>query len=147
MDLIPVHRMLHEGSQDGIFKTQFHVYPQFMNIQDMIEKVKSHPESNRIGMMTSHLGIVRGHSRDGKDVLAVQVVYEREQLDKIVYEMKSRAVIIEILVQANEGRVELGDELLAVVVAGDLRENVFPVLIETVDRIKSSACRKNEVYR
>jgi len=32
-------------------------------------------------------------------------------------------------------------------VAGDLRENVFPVLIDTVNRIKAPACRKNEVYK
>ena len=118
-----------------------------MNIQDMIEKVKSHPESDKIGMITSHLGIVRGHSRDGRDVSAVQVVYEKGQLEKIINEMKGRDGIIEVLVQFNEGRVELGDELLAVVVAGDLRENVFPVLTETVDRIKSSACRKKEEYK
>lgn len=118
-----------------------------MNIQDMIENVKRHPDADRIGMITSHLGIVRGHSRDGQGVLAVQVAYEREQIDKIINEMKVKTGIIEVLVQANEGRVELGDELLAVVVAGDLRENVFPVLIETVNRIKASACRKKEVYK
>jgi len=118
-----------------------------MNIQDMIEKVKSHPQADKIGMITSHLGIVRGHSRDGKTVLAVQVAYERKQIDKIINEMKGKTGIIEVLVQVNDGRVELGDELLAVVVAGDLREHVFPVLIETVNRIKASACRKMEVYK
>lgn len=118
-----------------------------MNIQAMIEKVKKHPEADKIGMITSHLGIVRGHSRDGKDVLAVQVKYERENLYKIINEMKEKPGIIEVLVQANDGRVELGGELLAVVVAGDLREHVFPVLIETVNLIKATACRKKEVYK
>ena len=118
-----------------------------MNIQDMIKKVKNHSQADKIGMITSHLGIVRGHSRDGRDVMAVEVTYDREQIDKIISEMKGKNGIIEILVQANEGKVELGDELLAVVVAGDLREHVFPVLVETVNRIKASACRKKEVYK
>lgn len=118
-----------------------------MNIQAMIEKVKNHSDSDKIGMITSHLGIVRGHSRDGKDVLAVQVEYEREYIDKIINEMKGKPGIVEVLVETNDGRVELGDELLAVVVAGDLRENVFPVLIDTVNKIKASACRKKEVYK
>ena len=118
-----------------------------MNIQAMIEKVKNHPEADKIGMITTHLGVVRGHSRDGQGVEAVQVAYERKQIDKIINEMKGKPGIIEVLVQAYEGRVEVGNELLAVVVAGDLRENVFPVLIETVNRIKASACRKKEIYR
>jgi molybdopterin synthase catalytic subunit len=92
------------------------------------------------------VGIVRGHSRDGQGVQAVQVAYEQEQIDEIINEMKGKPGIIEVLVQANEGKVDLGDELLAVVVAGDFRENVFPVLIETVNRIKALACRKKEVY-
>ena len=118
-----------------------------MNIQHLIEKIKKHPDADRIGMITSHLGIVRGHSRDGQGVQAVQITYNKEQLDKIIDEMKGSPGIVEILVQANEGRVELGDGLLAVVVAGDLRENVFPVLVETVNRIKASACRKKEIYK
>ena len=36
-----------------------------MDINGMIEKIKRHPESKKIGMIASHLGIVRGSSRDG----------------------------------------------------------------------------------
>jgi len=118
-----------------------------MNIQDMIEEVKSHPEAAKIGMITSHLGIVRGHSRDGQAVLAVEAVYDRGKINIIVNEIKKKKGIVEVLVEVNEGRVELGDELLAVVVAGDLREHVFPALIETVNRIKASACQKKEIIQ
>jgi len=118
-----------------------------MNIQDMIEQVKAHPEADKIGMIVSHLGLVRGHTKDGrKGVLAVEVVYDQDQIDVIRHEMKQQPGIIDVLVQAYEGRVELGRELLAVVVAGDLREHVFPVLMETVNRIKASACRKKEFF-
>ena len=118
-----------------------------MNVQNMIEQVKAHPEADKIGMIVSHLGLVRGHSRDGREhVLAVEVVYDQDQMDVIIHEMKQRPGIIDVLVQVNEGRVELGRELLAVVVAGDLREHVFPVLMETVNRIKASACRKEDIF-
>lgn len=117
-----------------------------MNIQDMIDQVKNNPEADKIGMITSHLGIVRGHSRDGRGVLAVQAAYDREQVNGIVSEMREKPGIIEVLVRVNDGRIKVGDELLAVVVAGDLREHVFPVLMETVNRIKASACRKTEVF-
>ena len=47
-------------------------------------------------------------------------------------------------VQTKEGRLKVGDEILAVVVAGDIRENVFPALIKTVNRIKADASKKKE---
>ena len=43
------------------------------------------------------------------------------------------------------GRLKVGDEILAVVVAGDIRENVFPTLIKTVNRIKGDASKKKEI--
>ena len=36
------------------------------------------------------------------------------------------------------------DEVLAVAVAGETREAVFPALVQTVDRLKSEAARKRE---
>jgi molybdopterin synthase catalytic subunit len=36
---------------------------------------------------------------------------------------------------------------MAVAVAGDIRENVFPALARTVDEIKAKASRKKEFFR
>jgi molybdopterin synthase catalytic subunit len=35
---------------------------------------------------------------------------------------------------------------MAVAVAGDIRENVFPALIQTVDRLKAEASKKKELF-
>jgi molybdopterin synthase catalytic subunit len=118
-----------------------------MNIQAMTMQIKNHPEAEKIGMIVSHLGIVRGHSRENEKVSAVQVAYHRKTLVQIINEMRKKTGIVEVLVEFNEGQIEIGGDLLAVVVAGDLRENVFPVLIETVNRIKSSACQKKEIIK
>ena len=42
------------------------------------------------------------------------------------------------------GHLAVGDEIMAVVVAGDIRENVFPALIDVVERLKSDASTKKE---
>jgi molybdopterin synthase catalytic subunit len=39
-----------------------------MDLNEMIEKMKAHPDYEKMGMITSHLGVVRGTSRDGQTV-------------------------------------------------------------------------------
>ena len=40
-----------------------------------------------------------------------------------------------------------GDDVLFLVVAGDIRENVKPALALMLDRVKTEAVSKREVYR
>jgi molybdopterin synthase catalytic subunit len=47
-------------------------------------------------------------------------------------------------VEAKSGRLKPGDDLLFIIVAGDIRENVKPVLSDLLDRIKSEAVKKTE---
>ena len=109
-----------------------------MNIQKMIEKVRAHPESGKIGMIASHLGIVRATSRDGSAVEEIQVAYDYGAVRSIVDDVKNMPGIVEVLVDTREGRLGIGEEILAVVVAGDIRENVFDALMTAVNRIDSS---------
>ena len=118
-----------------------------MDTADIISKIKNHKDSNRIGMIASHLGIVRGDSRKmKKEVKAVEVVYKREIINEIIHEIKSMDGIIEVLVDINEGRLDVGDDLMFVAVGGDIRENVFPALIKAVDLLKARACSKKEIF-
>ncbi|MGD8229224.1 MAG: molybdenum cofactor biosynthesis protein MoaE [Desulfobacteraceae bacterium] len=117
-----------------------------MDLNKMVKTLKAHPENEKIGMIASHLGIVRGVSRNGRDVSGIQVEYDHKIIDNIVNEIKVLPGIIEVLVDINEGRLKVGDPILAVAVAGDLRENVFPALIETVNRLKKEASKKEELF-
>ncbi|MFO7460580.1 MAG: hypothetical protein R6X07_08140, partial [Desulfatiglandales bacterium] len=51
-----------------------------MNIQGMIDRARKGPEARKIGMVASHLGIVRGASRDGRPVERIEVAYDRDDL-------------------------------------------------------------------
>lgn len=116
-----------------------------MDLNKMIESLRSHPEHEKMGMIASHLGIVRGVSRNGRAVSGIEVVYDRKVIDDIILDIKKLPGIIEVIVDTNEGHLEVGDQILAVAVAGDLRENVFPALIETVNRLKKEASKKKEL--
>lgn len=115
-----------------------------MDLNKMIETLKRHPESEKMGMIASHLGIVRGTSRDGKMVKGIEVTYDHEIVKRIILDAKKLPGVVEVLVDTNEGHLKVGDEILAVAVGGDIRENVFPALIETVNRIKKEAVKKKE---
>ncbi len=110
----------------------------------MIETVKTHPYYHKVGMILCHNGVVRGTSRDGAPVRVVRVRADRAAIERIVAEQKKRPGIIEILVEVHEGELKVGDDLLAIVVAGDIREHVIPVLVETLNLVKAHGTSKTE---
>ena len=116
-----------------------------MDLNRMIESLRAHPEHEKMGMIASHLGIVRGVSRNGRTVSGIEVVYDHKVIADIILDIKKLPGIIEVVVDTNEGHLKVGDQILAVAVAGDLRENVFPALIETVNRLKKEASKKKEL--
>lgn len=115
-----------------------------MDLNKMIDRMKRHPEYTKMGMIASHLGVVRGTSRDGRNISGIEVVYDLDSVMRIIMDAKSLPGIVEVLVETNEGHLKVGDEILAVAVGGDIRENVFSALIETVNRIKKEAVKKTE---
>ena len=51
-----------------------------------------------------------------------------------------------MVVEALEGEFGIGDDLMYVVVAGDVRENVFNVMREVVEKVKGEGVSKTEIY-
>ncbi len=110
----------------------------------MIQQIKQREDAHKIGMILTHNGIVRGSSRDGTPVSRVKVEAKRDVIDQIVAEQKQCPGIIEILVQVNEGDLKVGEDLLAIAVAGDIREHVIPVLTDCLNLIKARGTFKQE---
>jgi molybdopterin synthase catalytic subunit len=117
-----------------------------VNIDQMLKTVRKHPRSPEMGMIASHLGLVRETSLKGDLVKGIQVQFDRGAIDSIIKDTKEKPGIIEVLVETRDGRLKVGDEIMAVVVGGDIRDRVFPALIETVDRIKKEGSQKKEEF-
>ena len=65
----------------------------------------------------------------------------------MIKEDKNKPGIIEILVQINENRdLSVGDDVMLLVVAGDVRENVIAVLRDTLNAIKTTVTKKTEFF-
>lgn len=118
-----------------------------MNISDMIEKIKTHPDYHKAGMILCHNGVVRETSREGEGVRGLRVEVDHGILDRILEDQKKQDGIIEILVWINEGKdLGVGDDVMFLVVAGNIRENVISCLTNTLNLIKSEATSKTQYF-
>lgn len=118
-----------------------------MDITQAIGELKQDPRfTDNVGMILVHNGVVRGWSRQGREgVVAVEVTPDQAKVEALRREYETKPGIWRILVEAKSGRLTPGDDLLYIVVAGDLRENVLAVLTELLNRIKAEAVTKREI--
>jgi len=114
-------------------------------IDEMIGVLKGRPDISRAGMILCHNGIVRETSRDGKRVTELDVTVDRERLEDILEALRKRPGIVDVIADVNEGRLFPGDDIMIIAVAGNVRENVVPVLLEAIKTIKAEVTSKNEV--
>ncbi len=118
-----------------------------MNISHLIDTIKKRPDSEMIGMILCHNGVVRGTSRDGRKVTGLRIEVDHGKLDQILQEHKKRPGIIEILVEIAENRdLAVGDDVMLLVVAGDIRDNVIATLSDTLNAIKTTVTKKTEFF-
>jgi molybdopterin synthase catalytic subunit len=115
-----------------------------MELMTLIDQVKSHPNYADVGMILCHNGVVRGTSRDGRRVSGLALTVDRDALEAILAEQRQRPGIMEVLVEIRDGSLQVGDDLMFIVVAGDLRDHVIPVLEDTLNAIKRRVTRKTE---
>ncbi len=120
-----------------------------MDISQRIAELKLQPGfKENVGMVLVHNGVVRAWSRrDGRQVVALEVEPDLEAIEAIRRDCLTRPGIFEIVVEARAGSFEPGDDLLFIIVAGDLREHVKPVLAEVLDRVKGGPILKREILQ
>lgn len=117
-----------------------------MDVNAIIQKLKKEPGfTENVGMVLAHNGVVRAWSREGRaPVQEVDVSTDMNRIEALRKEYEKKPGIFRVAVEAAQGKLKPGDDLLVIVVAGDLRENVKPVLAELLDRIKAEAVSKTE---
>jgi molybdopterin synthase catalytic subunit len=117
-----------------------------MDITRTLAELKQLPGfSDHVGMMLIHNGVVRAWARkDHAKVGRVMVTPDRAKIDAICRELEQQPGIFKILAEAAEGELRPGDDLLFLVVAGDIREHVKAAFSKLLDRIKAEAVVKQE---
>lgn len=117
-----------------------------MDITRTLAELKKRPGfADNVGMVLVHNGVVRSWSRkDHATVTSIRVTPDRDRIESIRAELEKRPGIFCILAEAVDGVCKPGDDLLFLVVAGDIRENVKAVFAELLDRVKAEAVIKQE---
>ncbi len=110
-----------------------------------IAEVKAEPGAAGIGMVLVHRGVVRGTSRSGEAVGGMELSVDRERLDEVLAVARTWPGIVAVRAWLNEGRLAVGDDIMAVLVAGDIRENVFGGLQRLVGLLKTEVVTEREV--
>lgn len=118
-----------------------------MDISKRIAEMKKQPGfQDNVGMILIHNGIVRNWSRKDKSkIKSLIVTPDFTKIEAIRQELLQREGIFDIVIEAKSGGFQPGDDLLFLIVAGDIREHIKPVLAELLDRVKAEAMTKQEI--
>ena len=124
------------------------------SIDQWLKEAKMDENADRIGMYLTHNGVVRKTAKslvrendlDAKDVKGMLFSYDKEKLEQIIDETKKLVGIYHVRVWLNEGKLEVGDDLMYVLIGGDIRPNVTNALDYIVGKIKAECVTEEEIY-
>lgn len=95
-------------------------------------------------MILIHNGIVRNTSRSGEGVSSIEVSADRKRLDEVMKEAERLPGVIAADVEITEGALSIGDDIMLLGIAGDIRENTIAAMAHVLNRIKREVTSKRE---
>ena len=122
------------------------------SMDEWLSEAKRHESAPKIGMYLTHNGVVRQSARakvrlgagDTKPVTGMFFAYDREKVDAVIADTYKMDGIYYIKVWLNEGELSLGDDIMYVLIGGDIRPHVVDALQNLVGRIKSEFVTETE---
>lgn len=117
-----------------------------------LREAKAHESAPKIGMYLTHNGTVRQTAKakvragaeDTQPVTGMFFSYDQEKVDAIIAETYRMEGIYYIKVWLNEGELSLGDDIMYVLIGGDIRPRVIDGLQYLVGRIKNECVIEKE---
>jgi molybdopterin synthase catalytic subunit len=97
-----------------------------------------------VGMYLCHNGVVRSYSRDGRPVVGMDLSVDRARLEEILTTARLMEGVSFVRAWINEGHLEVGDDIMYVMVGGDIRDNVFDALAALVRMVKTEVVTEAE---
>lgn len=114
------------------------------SVEQWLAEAKAAADAAGVGMYLIHNGVVRGHSRGGEPVAGMRLEVDRARLESVLAQTNAREGISLVRAWVNEGELAVGDDIMFVLVGGDIREHVFEALMEGVRAIKTSVVTEVE---
>ena len=117
-----------------------------------LQEAKAHPAAGRVGMYLTHNGVVRGTAKarvrlgaqDAKPVTGMTFSYGREKMDAAIAKTLAMDGIFCVRAWLNKGELAVGDDIMFVLVGGDIRPHVIDALQFLVGKLKSECVTELE---
>ena len=122
------------------------------SIDEWLREAKADPAALKVGMYLVHNGVVRQTPKvkvregvdDGTTVTGMEFGYDAARVDAAIAETYKLRGIFYIKVWLNEGQLEVGDDIMYVLIGGDIRPNVVDALQFLVGKIKNECVTEIE---
>ncbi len=114
------------------------------SIDEWLSSIKEEA-AREAGMILIHNGIVRQTPKakvrqgidDGSSVTGMEFSYDAQKVAQAIEETKKMEGIVIVKAWLNDGFLHVGDDIMYVLVAGDIRPHVVKALEFLVERIKT----------
>jgi len=122
------------------------------SIDQWLKEAKGDPVALQEGMFLVHNGVVRQTPKvkvrqgidDGSLVKGMEFAYDEAKVDVAIAETNKMDGIFHVRVWLNEGQLELGDDIMYVLIGGDIRPHVIDALQFLVGKIKNECVTEIE---
>ena len=123
------------------------------SMDQWLREAKAHESAPQIGMYLTHNGTVRRSAKakarfgvaDAPDVTGMLFSYDREKVEAAVADTYKMDGIFYIRVWLNEGELTTGDDIMYVLIGGDIRPRVVDALNYLVGRLKNECVSETEL--
>lgn len=124
------------------------------SMDQWLKQAKQELSARNIGMYLIHNGVVREsakakvryHEENTKPVIGMEFSYDKDKLEKAIQKAYTLPGISYINVWLNEGTLKVGDDIMYVLIGGDIRPNVVDCLQTLVSEIKNECVIEKEIY-
>ena len=113
-------------------------------LDELIAKVKRETDPARVGMILCHNGVVRATTRTGEPAECLDVTVDEAAWERVLADARRLPGVAAVEAYHFSGCRRVGEDVMYVVIAADIRENAFPALEATVNRLKTEAVKKRE---
>ena len=117
-----------------------------------LQEAKRDESARLCGMYLIHNGVVRGTARatvrqniDAKPVLGMKFSFDPEKVSSAVDGAKRMEGVHYVRVWLNEGVLTVGDDLMLVLIGGDIRPHVIAALEALVGELKTNCVAEEEL--
>ena len=129
------------------------------SMDQWIEEAKQDPSSQMCGMYLFHNGTVRTTPKavvrnlpDAENAADLEVIgmdfsYDQEKVEQAREKALKLPGIYYVRIWLNEGVLKTGDDIMLVLIGGDIRPNVVECLQTLVGEIKNYCVTEKEIYK